>query len=115
MQNAHNLIEIKNLEKSFGKEKVLNSISLDIQDGDVFGLVGRSGAGKSTLLRCINALETFDSGVLRVNGSEVNKLEGMELRKFRRGVGMIFQHFSLTERDTVYDNVALPINNWLLL
>ena len=57
-----------------------------------------------------------------MNGSEVNKLDEMELRKFRRGVGMIFQHFSLTERDNVYDNVALPmpfiwkeINNWLLL
>ena len=106
------MIEIRNLEKKFGEEKVLNSINIDIKDGDIFGLVGRSGVGKSTLLRCINALESYDSGVLNVNGAEVSSLSGMELRKFRRNVGMIFQHFSLTERDTVYQNIALPMKCW---
>ncbi|PWJ51942.1 methionine ABC transporter ATP-binding protein [Faecalicatena contorta] len=106
------MIEIRNLKKCFGEEKVLNSINIDIQDGDIFGLVGRSGVGKSTLLRCINALETYDSGILNVNGAEVSSLSGMELRKFRRNVGMIFQHFSLTERDTVYQNIALPMKCW---
>lgn len=106
------MIEIKGLEKSFGSEKVLNAIDIDIQDGDIFGLVGRSGVGKSTLLRCINALETYDGGSLKVDGKEVRELKGIELRKFRRNVGMIFQQFSLTERDTVYQNVALPMKCW---
>lgn len=106
------MIKIENLEKSFRNEKVLNSINLEIEDGDIFGLVGRSGVGKSTLLRCMNALETYDSGLLMVNGKEVNKLKGMELRTFRKDVGMIFQQFSLTERDTVYQNVAMPMKCW---
>lgn len=106
------MIEIKGLEKSFAAEKVLKSIDLNIEKGDIFGLVGRSGAGKSTLLRCINGLEKYDYGSLKVNGQEVSLLKGKELREFRRGVGMIFQHFSLIERDTVYENIALPMKCW---
>lgn len=106
------MIEIRNLQKSYGDIQVLNAINIDIQEGGIFGLVGRSGVGKSTLLRCINGLESYDSGTVMVNGQEVGKLKGLELRKFRRNVGMVFQHFSLTERDTVYQNVALPMKCW---
>ena len=106
------MIEIRGLEKSFDGEKVLKSIDLDIEDGDIFGLIGRSGVGKSTLLRCINGLESYDAGSLKVNGREVKDLAGLELREYRKGVGMIFQHFSLTERDTVYQNIALPMKCW---
>ena len=106
------MIKIRGLEKSFATEKVLQSIDLDIEKGDIFGLVGKSGVGKSTLLRCINGLEKYDAGSLIVNGQEVNSLKGKELREFRRGVGMIFQYFSLIERDTVYENIALPMRCW---
>lgn len=106
------MIKIRGLEKSFGNEKVLKSIDLDIQKGDIFGLVGRSGSGKSTLLRCINGLESYDSGSLKVEEQEVCNLKGMDLRKFRQKAGMIFQHFSLLERDTVYNNIALPLKCW---
>jgi D-methionine transport system ATP-binding protein len=106
------MIEIRGLEKSFDGVKILNSIDLNIEDGDIFGLIGRSGVGKSTLLRCINGLESYDAGSLKVDGKEVKDLAGLELREYRKGVGMIFQHFSLTERDTVYQNIALPMKCW---
>ena len=103
------MIEIKNLRKSFGATEVLKGISIDIQDGQIYGLVGVSGAGKSTLLRCINGLETFDSGELLVNGVDIASLNEQGLNAFRKNVGMIFQHFSLLERKTVFENVAFPM------
>ncbi|NLZ93463.1 MAG: methionine ABC transporter ATP-binding protein [Firmicutes bacterium] len=106
------MIQINNLCKSYGNLKVLEGISLTIEDGDIYGLVGRSGAGKSTLLRCINGLEKYQSGSLMVDGQEVNQVAEKDLNSFRRGIGMIFQHFSLQERKTVYENVALPLRCW---
>lgn len=106
------MIKVQGLEKAFGNEHVLKAIEFEIEEGDVFGLVGRSGVGKSTLLRCINRLETYDSGHLLVNGKEVKNLEGFELREYRKNVGMIFQQFSLAERYTVYENIALPMKCW---
>ena len=83
-----------------------------IEDGDIYALVGRSGAGKSTLLRCINGLTSYQEGSLKVDGCEIKDLKDKELREFRRHVGMIFQQFSLLERETVYKNVALPMQCW---
>lgn len=91
---------------------VLNNINFTIEDGDIYGLVGRSGAGKSTLLRCINGLTSYQEGSLTVDGCEIKSLSKKELREFRKNVGMIFQHFSLLERISVYDNVALPMECW---
>ena len=82
------------------------------EDGDIYALVGRSGAGKSTLLRCINGLTSYQEGSLKVDGCEIKDLKDKELREFRRHVGMIFQQFSLLERETVYKNVALPMQCW---
>ena len=93
------MIEIKGLKKSFGKETVLEDISLEIKENDIFGLIGVSGAGKSTLLRCINGLEKFDEGSLKVNGVEIKDISEKDLRKFRKNIGMIVQHFSLLERE----------------
>lgn len=93
------MIEIKGLKKSFGKETVLEDISLEIKENDIFGLIGVSGAGKSTLLRCINGLEKFDEGSLKVNGVEIKDISEKDLRKFRKNIGMIFQYFSLLERE----------------
>lgn len=106
------MIEIHNLQKSFGEMPVLKNINLTISDGEIYGLVGRSGAGKSTLLRCINGLERYDSGSLKIDGFELKQHSNQEIRRFRKNIGMIFQNFSLMERKTVYQNVALPMECW---
>lgn len=108
------MIEIKNLKKVWEDDgtNVLEDINLTIEDGDIYALVGRSGAGKSTLLRCINGLTSYQEGSLKVDGHEIKDMKDKELREFRRHVGMIFQQFSLLERETVYRNIALPMQCW---
>lgn len=106
------IITAENLSKNFGELQVLKGINLQINKRDIYGLVGASGAGKSTLLRCINGLATYDQGSLKVSGTEVISLKESELREFRKNIGMIFQHFSLLERRTVYENIALPMECW---
>ena len=108
------MIEIKNLKKVWEDTgtPVLEDINLTIEDGEIYALVGRSGAGKSTLLRCINGLTSYQEGSLKVDGHEIKDYSEKELREFRRHVGMIFQQFSLLERETVYRNVALPMTCW---
>ncbi|MDU1320037.1 MAG: methionine ABC transporter ATP-binding protein [Clostridium botulinum] len=106
------MIEISNLQKFYGDTEVLRDINVEIDKGDIYGLLGVSGAGKSTLLRCINGLESYEAGSLKVNDVEVKNLNEKELRAFRKNIGMIFQQFSLLERKTVYENVALPMECW---
>lgn len=106
------MIQVKNLDKFFGKEKVLDNITLNISKGEIFAMVGHSGAGKSTLLRCINGLENYKIGTLKVFDKEIKDLTTHELRQFRKDVGMIFQHFSLMQRKSVYENVAIPMKIW---
>ena len=106
------MIEIKELNKNYGELKVLRNVDLTVERGDVYGLLGKSGAGKSTLLRCINGLETYDSGSVKIAGTEVSDLKGKELREFRKGIGMVFQNFSLLDRKTVYQNVEIPLKCW---
>ena len=103
------MIEIKDLYKQFGNTPVLQGINIEIKDGDIYGLVGVSGAGKSTLLRCINGLLPFEKGSLKVDGVNIQTLNGKKLREFRSTIGMIFQQFSLLERMNVLDNVCLPM------
>lgn len=109
MSAEKNLIVVQNLYKNFGDLEVLSDISLNIKKGSIFGLVGHSGAGKSTLLRTFNGLESYKSGILKVNGLDIASLKDKELRAFRQKVGMIFQHFSLLARKSVYENVILPL------
>ena len=106
------MIEITGLQKSFGNLDVLENINMVIKDGDIYGLVGKSGAGKSTLLRCINGMETYTKGSLKVDGVEVNSLDKQKMRYFRKNVAMIFQHFPLMSRKTVYENIAFPMRCW---
>ena len=106
------MINIKNLNKYYSHTKVLNDISIDIKKGEIFAIVGHSGAGKSTLLRCINGLEDYADGILLVNNKEIKNLKKDELRKFRKNIGMIFQHFSLIQRKTVFENISLPMQLW---
>jgi len=106
------MIAIRGLTKSFADLQVLKGVDIDIPGGMIYGVVGRSGAGKSTLLRCINGLETFDTGSLTVDGVCVKSLTGKEIRGFRKDIGMIFQQFSLLDRLSVYENIALPLRCW---
>lgn len=107
-------IEIHNLEKSFkmGQTsfKVLDNINLNINKGDIFGIVGFSGAGKSTLVRCLNRLEEPDNGIVSIDGKEITALSFGELKKERRNIGMIFQAFNLFDSKTVAENIAYPLH-----
>ncbi|MBE6068480.1 MAG: methionine ABC transporter ATP-binding protein [Clostridium lundense] len=106
------MIEINNVNKFFGEDQVLQNVSITIEKGEIYGIVGHSGAGKSTLLRCINGLEGYDSGNVIVNNKEVKELKERELREFRKNIGMIFQNFSLLNRKNVWQNIALPMETW---
>ncbi|MBU5592374.1 methionine ABC transporter ATP-binding protein [Clostridium sp. MSJ-4] len=106
------MIEISNLKKGYDGLSVLKNINLDIEEGEIFGIIGHSGAGKSTLLRCINGLENYQNGSVKVNGKYIEKLTSKELRVARKDLGMIFQGFNLLNRKTVYENIALPLETW---
>ena len=103
------MIIISNLNKYYENIKVLSDVNIHIEKGEIFGIIGHSGAGKSTLLRCINRLEDYEDGSILVKEKEVKDLSENELRFLRKDLGMIFQHFSLLERKTVFENVALPL------
>lgn len=103
------MINIQNVNKYYGDTKVLKDVNMKIEEGEIFGIIGHSGAGKSTLLRCINGLENYNDGSVLVGECEVKDLGERELRNLRKDLGMIFQHFSLLERKTVYENIALPL------
>lgn len=127
------MIEIQALYKSFdtadAKVHAVENVSLEIREGDVYGIVGYSGAGKSTLVRCINLLERPDSGRIAVDGfgtvrcengrafytpeggSAEQPLSEKQLKALRRDMGMIFQHFNLLDRSTVFDNIAYPLKH----
>ena len=98
--------------KYFGDHKVLSDISLSVGKGDVFGIVGHSGAGKSTLLRCLNGLEGYSEGSVKVKGREVKDLNDVELKQLRRDMGMIFQNFNLMNRKNVFENIMFPLKVW---
>lgn len=106
------LIEITNLKKSYEGLVVLEDINLSIKKGDIFGIIGYSGAGKSTLLRCINGLESYESGSIKVDDKYIETLNYKDLRIARKDLGMIFQNFNLLSRKTVYENIALPLETW---
>ena len=99
----------KTFESGARKVDAVRGVSLTIQDGEIFGVIGYSGAGKSTLIRLINLLERPTSGKIFVNGQELTALAPKELRQARRKIGMIFQHFNLMKSRTVYSNVAYPL------
>lgn len=107
------MIEFKNVSKTFtvGKRKVhaVQNVSLTIEKGEIFGIIGFSGAGKSTLLRLVNALERPTEGSVIVQGTDISKLSAKELRKQRSNIGMIFQNFNLFNSRNVFGNVAYPL------
>ncbi|MDR1089303.1 MAG: methionine ABC transporter ATP-binding protein [Coriobacteriales bacterium] len=115
------MIQIEHLSKSFDSpasrnrdsamscHHALQDVSLTIDDGDIFGIIGSSGAGKSTLVRCINLLERPTSGHIYVDGNEITRYRGRQLLQLRASMGMIFQHFSLFAQRSVLRNVTFPL------
>lgn len=107
------MIQITNLSKVFkskqGSITALRDIDLHVPKGAVYGIIGLSGAGKSTLIRCLNMLEKPTNGEIIVDGQDMTKLTGKDLRRARQNIGMIFQHFNLLESRTVSGNIAFPL------
>ena len=109
------MIELRHITKTFPMPKgaapvvALDDVSLTIEDGEIFGIIGLSGAGKSTLVRCINLLERPDAGEVLIDGVDLTGVTKKELLSVRRGIGMIFQHFNLLEQRTVIGNVIFPL------
>lgn len=103
------MIELCGVTKSFSGKPALQDINLFIQEGEIFGIIGKSGAGKSTLLRCINLLERPDHGDVLIDGQNLMTLSRKELALARHKIAMIFQHFNLLNSKNVYDNIALPM------
>lgn len=107
------MIQFMDISKTFQTKKdtihALNHVSLTIDDGDVFGIIGFSGAGKSTLLRMVNALEVPTTGHVEIDGKNIDALSHKELRGVRKKIGMVFQQFNLLESKSVYDNIAIPL------
>ena len=106
------VIEILNVEKVFKNKKsevhALKNVSLRVEKGDIFGIVGYSGAGKSTLLRLVNLLEKPSSGSVKIEEREIINLSEKELNILRKNIGMVFQQFNLLEAQTVYQNLKIP-------
>jgi len=103
------ILEVNNLKKGFGKVSVLNDISFSMEQGQVLVILGSSGSGKTTLLRCLNFLETADSGEIRVNGQLLTgaTLTEEQIRENRLKFGLVFQNFNLFPQYTVLENVML--------
>ncbi|MEH7306986.1 methionine ABC transporter ATP-binding protein [Neobacillus drentensis] len=107
------MIEIQNLSKVYttknGTVKGVDEVSLTVQSGEIYGIVGYSGAGKSSLLRCINLLERPTKGSITVDGIDLTSLKGENLRLARLKIGMIFQHFYLISQKTVFENIVFSL------
>ncbi len=108
------MIRTEHLQKSFNQQNghelhALRDVSLQVDRGQIFGVLGESGAGKSTLIRCINLLEKPDSGRVWVDGQEITALSESELRRARRQMGMIFQHFNLLNSRDVSENISFSL------
>lgn len=107
------MIEIRDVYKVFERKGIsstaLQGVSLTVEKGDIFGVIGYSGAGKSTLIRLVNRLERPTGGQVFIEGQPLDSLNAEQLRALKKRIGMIFQHFNLLESGTVYHNVAIPL------
>ncbi|WP_404811472.1 methionine ABC transporter ATP-binding protein [Companilactobacillus hulinensis] len=109
------MVQLKDIDVTFQNEgktiEAVKDVSINVQKGDVFGVIGYSGAGKSTLVRVINLLQKPTSGQVIVNNQNLTELSAKDLRKARKNIGMIFQHFNLMRSLTVFGNVAFPLRD----
>lgn len=107
------MITLSHVQKTFSLKgqqvHAVDDVSLQIHDGEIFGIVGYSGAGKSTLVRLLNQLEQVDSGLIEIDGVDITRLHGKTLRHFRQNIGMIFQNFNLLWSRTVRQNIEFPL------
>ncbi|AYU54372.1 methionine ABC transporter ATP-binding protein [Staphylococcus debuckii] len=107
------MIEFKDVSKTFHKRsteiQALKDVSFTVERQEIYGVIGYSGAGKSTLIRLVNKLENVTSGEVVVDGHQINQYSKKELRKVKKNIGMIFQHFNLLNSKTVFNNVAMPL------
>ncbi|MEW9900841.1 methionine ABC transporter ATP-binding protein [Chitinivorax sp. PXF-14] len=107
------MIHVNHVSKSYRVDgntvPALQDISLDIAQGEIFGIIGRSGAGKSTLIRTLNLLERPSEGHIEIDGQDITRLDGRALQALRQRIGMVFQHFNLLSGKTVADNVRFPL------
>ena len=107
------IIEIRHLSKIFGSGDnlvaALQDVSLAVQPGEIFGIIGLSGAGKSTLVRCINLLEHPNEGAVLFHGEDLTNLKEKQLRMQRRKISMIFQSFNLLDQRNCLDNICFPL------
>ncbi|MDQ0351487.1 D-methionine transport system ATP-binding protein [Alkalibacillus filiformis] len=103
------MIKIQNVSKRFGDYEAIKSVSLSVNHGEIYGVIGASGAGKSTLLRLMNLLESPDHGEVIVNDDSLTRLKGRRIREARQSIAMIFQQYNLLGNKTVYDNVGVPL------
>ena len=101
------ILEVKNLKKKFGSTQVLQDVSFSLEEGQVLAIIGSSGSGKTTLLRCLNFLETPDSGQIIVQGKQLLSQSEEEVRQNRLHFGLVFQNFNLFPQYTVFQNVTL--------
>ena len=105
-----NVLEVKNISKSYKNKKVLDNFSLDVKKGEIISIIGQSGAGKSTLLRCINGLETLEKGEIIINNkvskNKISKQANLE-------IGLIFQDYNIFPQYTVLQNITLPLTRIL--
>ena len=106
-------ILIQNVSKTFetkdGSVHALKNVSLSIESGDIYGIIGMSGAGKSTLVRCMNFLEVPSEGSVLIDGKSLGEFSSKELRKEREKIGMIFQHFNLLMQKNCLKNICFPM------
>ncbi len=118
LEGVRAMIELTNVTKTYTQNNMpfhaVDSVSISVGSGDIYGIIGRSGAGKSTLLRMINLLEVPTSGSVLVDGHDLTKLSTKKLRLARQSIGMVFQHFNLVSNKTILDNVlvALELANY---
>ena len=101
------ILEVKDLKKNFGSNQVLKGVSFSLEEGQVLAIIGSSGSGKTTLLRCLNFLETPDSGEIFVNDKQLLSESEEEIRQNRLHFGLVFQNFNLFPQYTVFQNVTL--------
>lgn len=107
------MLKVEHISKTFqtdkGEVKAVRNVSFEVADGEIYGLIGLSGAGKSTVVRCLNLLERPEEGKIYFNGENLASLPDRKLRKRRKDIGMIFQHFNLFEQKNVFENIAFPL------
>jgi len=107
------MLSVKNLTKTYPTKQgllyALKNVSVEINKGEIFGFIGLSGAGKTSLARCISSLEKADSGEILLEGVDITKQKGAVLRKTRKKMGFVFQHFNLLMNSTVFENIAFPL------